>query len=46
MTLDAVSSRDFPVVMASVIITAVLVILGNLLSDVLLVIVDPRIRLN
>ena len=46
MTLDAVSQRDYPVVMASVIITAILVILGNLISDVLLVIVDPRIRLN
>jgi peptide/nickel transport system permease protein len=46
MTVDAVSQRDIPVVMASTIIGAVLVILGNLLSDILIVIVDPRIRLR
>lgn len=46
LTVDAVSSRDFPIVMGGVIIGAVLVILGNLLSDILLVVVDPRIRLE
>lgn len=46
LTVDAVSARDYPVVMATVIIGAVLVILGNLLSDFLLVVVDPRIRLH
>ncbi len=46
LTVDAVSSRDYPVVMASAIFGALLVIFGNLLSDILLVIVDPRIRLN
>lgn len=44
MVVDAVSQRDIPVVMASTIIGAVLVILGNLISDILLAIVDPRIR--
>jgi peptide/nickel transport system permease protein len=46
MTVDAVSSRDYPVVMGTVIIGAILVIMGNLLSDILLVVVDPRIRLG
>ena len=46
MVVDAVSRRDFPVIMASTIIGAVLVIFGNLLSDILLVMVDPRIRLK
>jgi peptide/nickel transport system permease protein len=46
LTVDAVSARDYPIVMASVIIGSLLVILGNLLSDILLVLVDPRIRLN
>jgi len=46
LTVDAVSSRDYPVVMASVIIGSILVIFGNLLSDILLVLVDPRIRLS
>lgn len=44
MVVDAVSQRDIPVVMASTIIGAGLVILGNLLSDILLAVVDPRIR--
>ncbi len=46
LAIDAVFQRDFPLVMATVMISAVLVILGNLLSDVLYVAVDPRIRLN
>lgn len=46
LTVDAVSSRDYPIVMGSVIFGALVVILGNLLSDFLLVAVDPRIRLQ
>lgn len=46
LTVDAVSSRDYPIVMGSVIFGALVVILGNLLSDFLLVVVDPRIRLQ
>ena len=46
LIIDSVSRRDFPVVMASTIIGAILVIAGNLLSDILLVMVDPRIRLK
>ena len=46
LTFDAISSRDYPVVMAGVIFGGVLVVLGNLISDILLVIVDPRIRLS
>lgn len=46
MVVDSVSRRDFPVIMASTIIGAGLVILGNLVSDILLVMVDPRIRLK
>ena len=46
LTIDAVSARDYPIVMASVIIGSTLVIFGNLLSDILLVLVDPRIRFN
>lgn len=46
LTFDAVIQRDFPVVMAGVIVGSVLVILGNLLSDVLYVFIDPRVRLE
>jgi peptide/nickel transport system permease protein len=44
LAVDAVSARDYPVVMGTVLIGSVLVILGTLLADILLVVVDPRIR--
>lgn len=46
LTLDAVAARDYPIVMASVIFGSIIVIFGNLLSDFLLVLVDPRVRLK
>ena len=46
MVLDALGARDFPVVMAVTIISSLLVVAGNLLTDVLLVMVDPRVRLS
>lgn len=46
MVLDSLAQRDFPVVMAVTIIGSLLVIAGNLLTDVLLVMVDPRVRLS
>ncbi len=46
ITVDAVNARDYPIVMAGVILGAVLVVAGNLLTDFLLVLVDPRIRFD
>ncbi|MEM8858471.1 MAG: ABC transporter permease [Chloroflexota bacterium] len=46
MILEALSQRDFPVVMAVTVIGSALVIAGNLLADILLVLVDPRVRLD
>ncbi|KXT78160.1 ABC transporter permease [Streptococcus sp. DD13] len=40
---EATSRLDYPVIMAVMLMSATLVILGNLLSDVLYSIVDPRI---
>lgn len=40
----ATSDLDYPIIMAVLLISSTLVILGNLLSDVLYSIVDPRIR--
>lgn len=42
--VDAVSGRDYPVVMATTAIFALLVVLGNLLADLLYAVADPRIR--
>ncbi|MGZ7230687.1 ABC transporter permease subunit, partial [Streptococcus pyogenes] len=39
----ATRSLDYPVIMAVMLFSATLVILGNLLSDILYSIVDPRI---
>ncbi|HEY8447409.1 MAG TPA: ABC transporter permease [Thermomicrobiales bacterium] len=44
--LDALTFRDFPVVMAMLMVTSFLVILGNLIADIALSIIDPRIRFN
>jgi peptide/nickel transport system permease protein len=42
--VQAVQARDYPVVMAAATISAVLVVLGNLLAEVLVARVDPRVR--
>jgi peptide/nickel transport system permease protein len=42
--VDAIFQRDYPLVMATSFIFAVLVVFGNLLADVLYAVVDPRIR--
>jgi peptide/nickel transport system permease protein len=44
--IEAVRGRDFPVILATTIMAAVLVVLGNLLADVLYAVVDPRISLG
>lgn len=46
LTIDAVSQRDYPLIMGAVVISAVMYILGLLFSDVLYGLVDPRIRLS
>jgi peptide/nickel transport system permease protein len=46
LTFDAALQRDYPLVLGAVMIASVLVILGNLLSDILYGIVDPRVRLS
>jgi peptide/nickel transport system permease protein len=42
--VEAVQARDYPVVMAATAISAVLVVAGNLLADVLAAWSDPRVR--
>lgn len=44
LIVDAVFQRDYPLIMASSFVIAVLVILGNLVADVLYAVADPRIR--
>src|SRR5437867_1173195 len=42
--VEAVQARDYPVVMAATTVSAFLVVVGNLLADLLLAWVDPRIH--
>jgi peptide/nickel transport system permease protein len=44
LIVDAVYQRDYPLVMATSFVIAVMVVLGNLLADVLYAVADPRIR--
>jgi peptide/nickel transport system permease protein len=46
LTVDAVSQRDYPLIMGTVIISGVMYILGLLITDILYKLVDPRIRLS
>jgi peptide/nickel transport system permease protein len=43
---EAVFSKDYPVIMAVNLTAGVMVILGNLFSDLLYRFVDPRIRVR
>jgi ABC-type dipeptide/oligopeptide/nickel transport system permease component len=42
--LSAISDRDYPVIQATTVLGAVAVVIGNLISDILYTIVDPRIK--
>jgi peptide/nickel transport system permease protein len=42
--VDAIFQRDYPLVMATSFVFAVLVVVGNLIADVLYAVADPRIR--
>ncbi len=46
LLLNAVTQLDYPLVLGGTMVFAVFIILGNLLSDILYVIVDPRIRFS
>jgi microcin C transport system permease protein len=43
LTYTSIMKRDYPVIMASVTIHSFLIMLGNIFSDTLLALVDPRI---
>jgi ABC-type dipeptide/oligopeptide/nickel transport system permease component len=45
-TVNAIAARDYPLVTAGVLVISVVVVVGNLLADLALALVDPRIRLQ
>ena len=44
LAVDAITSRDMPLLQGTVLFTTVLMILGNLVADLLYTVIDPRIR--
>ncbi|MBU2598414.1 MAG: ABC transporter permease [Actinobacteria bacterium] len=44
LAVGAVFQRDYPILMGTTLVTAILVLLGNLIADILYAVVDPRIR--
>jgi peptide/nickel transport system permease protein len=43
LAVEATASRDYPLLLATTLLTAVMVVLGSLLADVLYAVVDPRV---
>ena len=43
LAVEAIGARDYPIILATSMMAAVLVVLGNLLADVTYAIVDPRV---
>ncbi|MEW6581021.1 MAG: ABC transporter permease [Chloroflexota bacterium] len=46
LSFEAVIQQDYPMVMAVVLLSGVITVLGYLLSDILYALIDPRIRLG
>lgn len=46
MTMSAIISRDYPVIMGVCLLSAVVVLFANLITDILYALVDPTIQLN
>ena len=44
--VDSLTMKEYPVLMGMIMLTAMTVVVGNLLADVLNALIDPRIRLN
>jgi peptide/nickel transport system permease protein len=46
LAVRSVNARDYPLILGTILVTATLVLLSNLLADVLYAVADPRIRLG
>ena len=46
ITLDAISQRDYPIIQATTVLTAAMVVLFNALTDLTYAVIDPRIRVE
>ena len=46
LAVEAIGGRDYPIILATSMIAAVLVVVGNLLADITYALVDPRISFD
>ncbi len=46
ITVDAIRSSDFPVIKATTTLISIMMVFGNLLTDIIYTLVDPRVRLR
>ena len=46
MTMTAIMGRDYPVIMGVCLLSAIVVLVSNLITDILYALVDPTIQLN
>ena len=44
LAVNAISSRDMPLLQGTILFTTIIVILGNFVADCLYAVLDPRIR--
>ena len=46
VTVDALEKLDYPIVMGSVLFSALIFVVINILADILYGVIDPRVRLR
>ena len=46
MTMSAITARDYPVIMGVCLLSAIVVLAANLVTDILYALVDPTIQLD
>lgn len=46
MTMSAINSRDYPVIMGVCLLSAIVVLVSNLITDILYALVDPTVQLK
>ena len=44
ITMNAITGRDYPVIMGVALLTAVVVLMANLITDIIYALVDPTIK--
>lgn len=44
--VDALTMKEYPILMGMIMFTALFVIVGNLIADILIALLDPRVRLS